>query len=130
MEGFQKFVLITAIVILIIALVLIGMALSSSKNNVTWPPMVPQCPDFWAVDGSGNNATCINVKDLGTFEPSNQEKHQTMNFNTDTFTGSEGACNKYKWATSYNLSWDGITYGVTSPCQTTTTTTTSTSTST
>ena len=116
MEGFQKFVLITAIIILIIALIIIGMALSN-KSNVVWPPLVPECPDFWTIDGSGNNATCINAKDLGTFSPSNGEKHQTMNFNTSMFTGSEGSCNKYKWATSYNLSWDGITYGVNNPCQ-------------
>ncbi len=110
---------------MIIALVLIGIALSKNSTSIAWPPMVPQCPDFWSIDGSGNNATCINVKDLGTFVPSTGQRHQTMNFNTDTFTGSQGACNKYTWANSYNLSWDGITYGVSNPCQTTTTTTSS-----
>ncbi len=122
MEGFQKFVLITAIIILIIALVIIGVALSN-KNYVAWPPMVPQCPDYWVIDGSGNNTKCINVKDLGTYVPSKGERHQQMNFNNDTFSGSQGACNKYKWATAYKLSWDGITYGVSNPCQTTNTST-------
>ena len=121
MEGFQNFVLISAIIILIIALVIIGIALSNSSSYVAWPPMVPQCPDFWTIDGSGNNAKCINVKDLGTFVPSNGQIHQTMSFNTDAFTGSNAACNKYKWANAYKLSWDGITYGVSNPCQTTAT---------
>jgi hypothetical protein len=39
-----------------------------------------------------------------------------MNFNTSAFTGSQGACNKYNWATKCNVTWDGITYGVSNPC--------------
>jgi hypothetical protein len=117
MEGFQKFVLFTAIIVLIIALIFIGIALSYS-NDVTWPPMVPQCPDYWLSDGSGNNSTCINVKDLGTCKPQNGDKHLVMNFNGPAFTGSNGACAKYTWANNCDVSWDGITYGVNNPCQT------------
>ncbi len=115
MEGFQKIVLITAIIILIITLIVIGITLSKG-SSVQWPPVVPQCPDFWVLDGSGNNATCVNVKDLGTCA-SGSNKHQTMNFNSSQFTGSQGACNKYNWATRCNVTWDGITYGVSNPCQ-------------
>ena len=87
MDGFQKFVLFSAIIILIIALVFIGTSLSYSTNSV-WPPMTPQCPDYWAIDGSGNNTTCINVKDLGTCPAQSGQSHLTMNFNTSAFTGS------------------------------------------
>ena len=117
MEGFQKLILFIAIVILIIALVFIGIALSYSKDK-QWPPMVPECPDYWTVDGSGNNTTCINVKDLGTCAPQNGDKHLTMNFNLPAFSGSNEMCAKYKWARNCGLSWDGVTYGVTNPCQT------------
>ena len=55
MDGFQKTVLFVAIAILIIALILIGFVLSAGKDN-QWPPMVPNCPDYWIADGSGNNA--------------------------------------------------------------------------
>lgn len=116
MEGFQKIVLISAIVILIIALVLIGMALSSGEE--TWPPIKAECPDYWVSDGSGNATTCTNVKDLGTCPPSEDSEHLVMNFNGSAFTGSEGDCNKYKWADKCNVSWDGITYGVSNPCDT------------
>ena len=115
MEGFQKFVLITAIIILIITLVVIGIALSKNAQNVAWPPVLPECPDYWILDGSGSNAVCVNVKDLGTCK-SVGNKHQNMNFNTSVFTGSQGACNKYNWATKCNVTWDGITYGVSNPC--------------
>lgn len=117
MEGFQKFILFAAIIILIITLIVIGVALSSATNT-SWPPMTPECPDWWISDGSGNNSTCTNIKDLGTCPPQSDNKHLTMNFNTPAFTGSNGLCAKYTWAKKCGISWDGITYGVNNPCQT------------
>jgi hypothetical protein len=118
MESFQKFVLFGAIIILIITLVIIGLALNYSKNTM-WPPLVPTCPDYWIVDGSGNNTTCTNIKDLGTCPPNSGEKHLVMNFNNPPFTGSNGLCGKYRWASNCGVSWDAITYGVSNPCQST-----------
>ena len=118
MEAFQKTVLFIAIVILIVALIFIGLALRNSISNQTWPPMVPSCPDYWTIDGSGNNTTCINVQNLGTCPAPSGEKFLKMNFNNPPFNGSNGLCSKYAWATKCGLSWDGITYGVNNPCQT------------
>ena len=118
MDTFQKFVLFSAIIILIIALVFIGIALTYSKNTATWPPMTPECPDYWTIDGSGNNARCVNVKDLGTCQSKSGDKHLTMDFNTSAFTGTNGMCAKYTWAKNCGISWDGITYGVNNPFQT------------
>ena len=111
--GFQKMVLYGALLILIIALVFIGVALrySSAKN---WPPIVPECPDYWIIDGSGNKTTCTNIKDLGTCSAKG-EKHLTMNFNDPVFAGDNGARAKYDWAKRCNISWDGVTYGVEAP---------------
>ena len=119
MEGFQKIVLYSAIIILIIALVIIGIALSYAKDSQAWPPIVPDCPDYWIADGSGNNATCINLKDLGTCSATGENKHLTMNFNEAPFVGEDETCAKYTWAKKCGVSWDGITYGVNNPCQTT-----------
>lgn len=116
METFQKIVLFSAIIILIITLVIIGMSLSNAKSSQTWPPTVPECPDYWNVDGSGN---CINIRDLGTCSPSEDREHLQMDFSSSDYTGTQGACNKYTWATNCGVSWDGITYGVSNPCQTT-----------
>jgi hypothetical protein len=113
--GFQKIVLFAAIIILIITLVVIGIALLSSKNK-SWPPNVPACPDWWISDGSGNNSQCVNVKDLGSCSAQSGEPHQTMNFNGPAFTGSNGSCAKYTWAKNCNVAWDGINYGVDNPC--------------
>lgn len=117
MGGFQKIILFAAIILLIITLIFIGVALSSS-SDITWPPTTPDCPDWWIMDGSGNRATCINVQDLGTCPPESGDKHLTMNFNSPIFTGDNGLCAKYTWAKKCKLSWDGITYGVDNPCQT------------
>jgi hypothetical protein len=118
MGSFQKIVLITAIIILLIVLVIVGIALAKSQQNAAWPPMTPDCPDWWAIQGdvSGNNTVCVNVKNLGTCPPKNGQAHLTMNFNSAAFTGSNGTCNKYNWANGCNVSWDGITYGVSNPC--------------
>ena len=111
MNGFQKIVLISAIIILLVALIFIGTAISYAQDD-QWPPIVPQCPDYWQADGSGNNTTCTNVMNLGTC-------NSVMNFNNAPFTGDSGACAKYNWATNCGITWDGITYGVNNPCQTT-----------
>ena len=123
MDGFKKIILFSAIIILIISLVLIGLALSYAKDE-TWPPMVPSCPDYFEIDGSGNNATCVDIKDLTVDSgnevcqplPGSNDKHLRVNFNTPAFTGTNGNCNKYNWANTCGVSWDGITYGVQNPC--------------
>lgn len=117
MNGFQKIVLFTAIITLIVALVFIGSSLSYAKDQ-QWPPMTPDCPDYWQIDGSGNNAKCINMKDLGRCPPQSGQRHLTMDFNRPAFTGSDGLCAKYNWAKKCDITWDGITYGVDNPCQT------------
>jgi len=120
MEAFHKIVLFGAIIALILVLVFIGVSLSYAKNDYQWPPMTAECPDYWSMDGSGNNATCINMKDLGTCQPHRGDKHLKMNFNTPMFTGSNELCAKYNWSKKCGVSWDGINYGVNNPCQTTT----------
>ena len=112
MGGFQKSVLIIALIILLIILLVIGISLMSSRANAVWPPIVPDCPDWWVSDGSGNNAICRNIKNLGTCD------QKIMNFSGPVFRGDNGTCAKHKWATKCRVAWDGITYGVTNPCST------------
>jgi hypothetical protein len=116
MDNFQKIILISAIVMLIISLILIGSALSSSFEQ-QWPPVTPDCPDYWVSDGSGSAARCINVKDLGVCPPKEGDKHLVKNFNVAPYNGDDSECAKYTWATKCKLAWDGITYGVVNPCQ-------------
>jgi hypothetical protein len=116
MESFQRFILFSAIIILIIALVFIGVTLTYSKEH-QWPPVTPECPDYWIAEGSGDNTTCVNMKNLGTCPPKSGDKYLKMDFNNATFSGSNGICAKYTWAKNCGVSWDGITYGISNPCQ-------------
>ena len=116
--NFQKAVLVLAILLLIIMLVFIGVTLSKSKSEEQWPPIIGDCPDYW-VDLSGNGAHCVNTHNLGTCNRLNDDPN-FMDFTTSTYTGSNGMCNKYTWATNCGVSWDGITYGAPNPCSTTT----------
>jgi hypothetical protein len=121
--NFQRIILICAIVLLIICLILIGMVLVNSKSTQQWPPLIGDCPDYW-VDMSGNGSQCVNIKGLGTWvntDTMNVHKYQTVDFSISPYTGSSGTCEKYKWANENKVTWDGITYGVPSPCDTTTT---------
>ncbi len=108
MEAFQTIVLISCIIILIVTLVVIGLALRNTNSDQQWPPMIPECPDYWELDQSRNR--CVNTKNLGNCNLRN------MNFNVPLYSGEQGKCEKYKWATRCGISWDGITYGVKNPC--------------
>lgn len=110
MASFQGIVIILAIILLIIILILIGLLMAKSKNTEEWPPLIGACPDYWT-DTSGNGSNCVNVQDLGTCATT-----APMDFSTDEYTGEQGLCNKYIWATGCSVSWDGITYGVPNPC--------------
>lgn len=116
--NFQKTVLTVAIILLIIILVVVGMALSKASYEETWPPVVGDCPDYW-VDMSGNGEACLNTHSLGRCNlPTSGEKGTTMNFNQAPFNGDNSSCAKYKWANACKVTWDGITSGVTNPCDT------------
>jgi hypothetical protein len=52
--NFQRIVLTIAIVMLIAAMIFIGYSLYARSSDVSWPPAVPACPDFWTVDPNGN----------------------------------------------------------------------------
>ena len=92
----------TAIIILIISLCFIGLALYRQKYNSDYPPVFPNCPDYW-IDTLGNGSSCTNPQSLG-----NATCAKTMDFTSGQWAGQNGKCNKYQWAKTCNLSWDGI----------------------
>lgn len=110
--NFQKSVLVVAIILLIICLVLIGIALYNNKYSTEFPPVVANCPDYWIQKPTTdqNSITCYNIKNLGK-----SQCEKTMDFSGSTWTGNEGLCNKFRWASTCNLTWDGVTNN-TDPC--------------
>jgi hypothetical protein len=104
MASFQSTVMTIAIVLLIICLILIGIALYRHKYSNTYPPVVADCPDYWLDESKGDSSHCVNSKNLG-----NDSCANTMDFNLSFWTGSDGLCNKSKWAKACDLTWDGVT---------------------
>jgi len=123
MASFQKIVFFIAIILLIIALISIAISLQNSKSNAEWPPLVGDCPDYW-VDISGNGAMCINSHSLGTCNLPTTENKNPKDFTENLFMGSNGTCAKYLWAKNCGVTWDGITSGISNPCNSETTETT------
>ena len=117
--NFQKIILVIATLVLILLLVLIGFTLSKSKNSEAWPPIVGACPDYW-IDLSGNGEACFNSHKLGkcNLPGDGKDNNNTMNFNQSPFNTDTTNCSKYKWATNCQVTWDGITSGVSNPCDT------------
>ena len=64
--NFQRIVLTIAIVMLIAAMVFIGYSLYQKSSDVSWPPEVPTCPDFWTFDSS--TGKCTNPKNIQSCE--------------------------------------------------------------
>uniref|UniRef100_A0A6C0I1P4 CPW-WPC domain-containing protein n=1 Tax=viral metagenome TaxID=1070528 RepID=A0A6C0I1P4_9ZZZZ len=54
---FQMIVLWIAVLIFIATLGFIGYSIYTSQYNVTWPPSISDCPDYWSVSSDGKN--CI-----------------------------------------------------------------------
>jgi hypothetical protein len=104
---YQKSIIIAGIVCFILIFGVVYVILYIQNLSINWPPSVAPCPDWWKSIGKGK---CYNKKNLGTCN------NNIMDFNTETFKGSNGLCAKYTWSKNCNLSWDGITYGVVSPC--------------
>jgi hypothetical protein len=96
---FQKTVSTIAIIILIITLCFIGISLYRAKYNTAYPPAIANCPDYW--DASGK--LCLNTMNLGKPNCS-----RPMDFTTPGWGGANGPCNKKRWASSCDLTWDGI----------------------
>ena len=116
MDSFKYSVLYTAIVILIIALIVIGLSIRSSISSAKWPPVIASCPDFWRFDDQ--TRSCVNVNDLGNASDTACPMYPTSTYSTcdkfsfendPKFSGAIGKCEKQKWADELGIKWDGIT---------------------
>ena len=103
MESFQRSVVIVFIIILLITLAFVSVMLYNAKYNQTFPPVIPNCPDYWLDNSKGDNINCFNIKNLGA-----EACKRDMDFSTADYKGNPGLCKKKKWATDCQITWDGI----------------------
>jgi hypothetical protein len=128
--NFQKWTIVIFTIIFVIILIYLGMNINKPDTSILWPPITANCPDYWA-DVNGDGTSCVGTKDSNTgswssfngltpittaSDPIAPFVSTVPNFTTGSYIGSNSLCSKYTWATTNGVAWDGITYGVTNPC--------------
>jgi hypothetical protein len=108
--GFYKTTIIVAIVHLIIFLAILGVLMSQAYSTKTFVTTPPTCPDYYIFDGLNCN---INDNIYNSSSMTNNCSRLT-NVNMAPFIASgtdstSGLCQKKRWATDCEISWDGIT---------------------
>jgi hypothetical protein len=140
---FQKVSIIVAALLLAIILGTLAYTISNTKSNgnIPWPPVLGVCPDYWE-DLSGNGSQCVgvfngstgnntgNILQSGTsgfsapIDFSNMTTKQNpgsgipflTQVTNPTYSGSDPICAQRMWGQQHkNISWDGITYGISQP---------------
>lgn len=105
MELYQRVVLGIAIVLLIAAYIMIYFTLVD--NNKNWPPSVAKCPDYWVYNAASD--MCESNNDFNEGSPGN-----IVTAYPDV--SQKSTCDKYKWAKDKEVSWEGLSYGVSMDC--------------
>jgi hypothetical protein len=100
---FQMIVLWIAVLIFIATLGFIGYSIYTSQYNISWPPSIPDCPDYWTVSSAdGVNFVC---------NSSNYNKCGSLT----TFPISSNAtlCDNFEFASKNkcppSFNWSGVT---------------------
>jgi len=109
MNQFQKTILFIALVILIICLLFIGVMLYNGKYNVSFPPVVGQCPDYWESELNDKGVEICKKSEGMAIGINSEVCNGPMDFSVKDYEGATGACAKYEWAKGCQLTWDGIT---------------------
>lgn len=58
--SFQMIVLWIAVLIFIATLGFIGYSIYTSQYNITWPPSISDCPDYWGISDDGKSCNYSN----------------------------------------------------------------------
>tara|TARA_B100001093_G_C26264120_1_gene774041 strand:+ start:52 stop:432 length:381 start_codon:yes stop_codon:yes gene_type:complete len=117
MASFNKTVIISALVILVISLTILGVFVAKALSEAKFPPVVADCPDYWDVELTDDGKTrCVNNTNINTYtnaeaEGNNQNcsNYPTENFYATGSTPTKVLCSKYDWADKCGIVWDGVT---------------------
>lgn len=110
--NFYKTTFTIMIVVLIICLAIVGTTIAYSNDNVKYPPITSECPDYYKKLESGECDS--QVTDINT-NPDNGCTR--VDFSSDSFPNKDNGgmgpasalCEKKKWAKRCGVNWDGIT---------------------
>ena len=77
---FHKIIIQIALIIIIIVSILCIILFSVTSNNIKYPPIIANCPDYWEANGD----KCVNIHGLG------DNCDADINFNQDKYRGIAG----------------------------------------
>lgn len=110
LNKFNKTILFSAIVILIITLIIVGIMLRYAMFNASYPPVISDCPDYWDVSlNSNDEINCINISRRNTGGTPYNSIYPVNKFYDHGSNPDDVICAKYRWSRENNISWDGIT---------------------
>tara|TARA_B110000444_G_C18781809_1_gene567821 strand:- start:937 stop:1227 length:291 start_codon:yes stop_codon:yes gene_type:complete len=92
--GFQKTVLIVALIVFSCMLFFIALAMKGLKKSQKFPPEISECPDYWIRDSNSCKPGAFNRGASGT---------------TDACEIYDGSSDKTVWSADCAVEWDGVT---------------------
>ena len=118
--NFYKTTFTIMIVVLIICLAIIGTTIAYSKDDVKYPPITSNCPDYYKKINSGecvSQVTGIEKKANIRFKGNPNVSCTSVDFNGVAFPNKDNGgigpasalCEKKEWSKKCGVNWDGIT---------------------
>lgn len=111
MASFNKIVVSSALLILVVSLVAIAIFVSKSLFEDKFPPIISDCPDYWDVTyDSKDNVICQNNSTINAGSGKNKCNNYPVNKFKENGSGDNDVlCSKYKWSKNCGIVWDGVT---------------------
>lgn len=124
METFQKKIITIGGIVLIIATIFLLLIVRNTLEKATWPPIKPECPDYWdvSINSLTSTKTCINNSRVNECKNDWPKNDTTPGWCTTGLTENklitelgglskqeDVDCAKNLWAKYEGITWDGIT---------------------
>tara|TARA_Y100001970_G_C14253363_1_gene873398 strand:+ start:5916 stop:6278 length:363 start_codon:yes stop_codon:yes gene_type:complete len=103
--GFQKTVLIIALVILTIAIIFIATIISKNESNKIWPPETGTCPPYYTVSTENNEVKCKRDPNAPRIGESVDSCNMLNLKQGETMISDKAKC---EWSNACKIQWDGI----------------------
>ena len=101
--NFQRIVLLIAGILFVGFMITIVYSMIKANTIGEWPPVIANCPDNWVMGADGKTCNANGVYKTGTASTCDKIVPSSSDY-----SGANGLCEKYKWASSCGINWDGI----------------------